>query len=937
MNRLSLIVLSLSLSACSMFGSDPTEKTATLADLQPAYLPVKNQQLPSANLNELRDLYVAALKASDDQEVRRQVNSRLAGIEMLRSEELLAESTGSEQKLFAATIAAYEALLADNPNDANTDQHLYQLARAHEMNGEQDKSLAILTGLVGEHQDSARYVESQFRLAESCFSAGKYKEAAQSYKHVIARGEGLYYQNSHYMLAWSYFKAAHYDYAIENFMLTLDLMLLHSDEAVARERGDQEIVNDSLRMLSVSFSTLEGVESLNQTLDSMGERRYAAQLYQSLASYYLNLQRYKDSADSYQAFVERYPQADQRYRYQIAQIEVYQQGGFKQEVLQSKINFVADNQHDKSYWQTRSADIKTAIDDSLQNYITELASYYHTLAQQADKKQIAQQRQHYQQAAYYYALFVASFPRHELAADMLFLLAETQYESGSYQAAIASYERVAYHYSHSAKAAEAGYAAILSYDHLPLPAQDDPSYKITQDNISLAKIDSSLRFTQAFPGDSRSPAIQINSAQAQLGLGLYEKAIISASALTPGNALYRATADNSITMSAWLVIAQSAFDTQDYFYAETSYSEVLALLPPKDKRLQALNERYAASIYKQGELALASNQHLLAAQHFTRVMNKVPASSIRVNAQFDAASSYYAIKAWDKAADLLLDFRQRYPQHTLTAGMGATLAVIYQETEQWGLAADELAGVYRNEQDPVKKAQLLYLTAELYEKAANSSQAISYYRNYAHNYKQPFDINLEAMNKLNELYLSAAEDEKRRFWLKRLMQADEQQRSERSRYLAAMASSVFADDAYQSFKEIKLTLPIKKSLQKKKQALNLALQRYQQTAQYGVADFATLSLYRLAAVYGQLSRDLINSERPDSLDELALEQYEILLEEQAYPFEEKAIAIHEQNIQNSWNNIYDDWVKESFTALRKLLPARYNKEESVKNSMEDIY
>ena len=268
-----------------MFGSGPTEKTATLADLQPAYLPVKSQQLPSANLNELRDLYLAALKASDDQEVRRQVNSRLAGIEMLRSEELLAESTGSEQKLFAATVAAYEALLADNPDDANTDQHLYQLARAHEMNGEQDKSLAILTGLVGEHQDSARYVESQFRLAESYFSAGKYKEAAQSYKHVIARGEGLYYQNSHYMLAWSYFKAAHYDYAIENFMLTLDLMLLHSAEAVARERGDQEIVNDSLRMLSVSFSTLEGVESLNQTLDSMGERRYAAQLYQSLASY----------------------------------------------------------------------------------------------------------------------------------------------------------------------------------------------------------------------------------------------------------------------------------------------------------------------------------------------------------------------------------------------------------------------------------------------------------------------------------------------------------------------------------------------------------------------------------------------------------------------------------------------------------------------------
>ncbi|WP_268904955.1 tetratricopeptide repeat protein [Dasania phycosphaerae] len=937
MNKATLLALSISLSACSMFGGEQAEQIATLADLQPAYLPVKSQQLPSANLEELRELYLAALQASDDREVKRQVNSRLAGIEMQRSEALLAQSTSSEQKLFAATIAAYESLLADNPQDAKRDQHLYQLARAYEMNGEQEKSLAILNGLVVEHQDSSRYVESQFRLAESNFSAGKYQAAAQGYSNVIARGEGLYYQNAHYMLAWSRFKSAHYDDAIENFVLTLDLMLQYAGEGIARERGDQEMVNDSLRMLSVSFSTLEGVQSLNETLDRMGERHYAAQLYQSLASYYLNLQRYKDSADSYQAFVERYPQADQRYQYQIAQIEVYQQGGFRQEVLQGKINFVGDNQHAGGYWQSRSGAIKNAIDDKLQNYMTELASYYHTLAQQADSKQQAQEQQDYQTAAHYYDLFVESFPRHERAADMLFLLAEAYYESGNYQASIDSYERVAYHYSHSDKAAEAGYAAILAYDKLPLPASDDESYALTQQAIAQAKIDSSLRFTQAFPSDTRSPAIQINSAQAQLALGQHQQAINTALALTPGNRLYQASSDKHLVISAWLVIAQSAFDTQDYFYAETSYSEVLALLPTKDKRLKDLNERYAASIYKQGEQALAANQHLIAAQHFSRVMAKAPDSSIRLNAQYDAANSYYAIKDWDKAAALLLDFRQRYPQHSLTASMGATLAVIYQETEQWGLAADELAVVYHNEQDPAQKAQLLFLTAELYEKAGNASQAISHYRDYAHGYKQPVAINLEAMNKLNDLYLAAGEDSKRRFWLKRIIKADQQQRSERSRYLAAMASSVFADDAYQAFKSIKLTLPIKRSLQKKKKALNLALERYQQTASYGVADFATLSLYRLAAVYGQLSRDLINSERPGNLDELALEQYEILLEEQAYPFEEKAIAIHEQNIENSWNGVYDDWVKESFSALKQLLPARYNKEESVEYLMEAIH
>ncbi|KZZ78355.1 hypothetical protein A3767_18630 [Oleiphilus sp. HI0133] len=77
----------------------------------------------------------------------------------------------------------------------------------------------------------------------------------------------------------------------------------------------------------------------------------------------------------------------------------------------------------------------------------------------------------------------------------------------------------------------------------------------------------------------------------------------------------------------------------------------------------------------------------------------------------------------------------------------------------------------------------------------------------------------------------------------------------------------------------------------------------------------------------QLSQGLMNSDRPKGLNELELEQYEILLEEQAFPFEDSAIDIHEQNASRSWNGIYDDWVKESFASLRKLLPGRYDKPE----------
>ena len=116
-----------------------------------------------------------------------------------------------------------------------------------------------------------------------------------------------------------------------------------------------------------------------------------------------------------------------------------------------------------------------------------------------------------------------------------------------------------------------------------------------------------------------------------------------------------------------------------------------------------------------------------------------------------------------------------------------------------------------------------------------------------------------------------------------------------------------------------------------------AVDAYNKTNGYGVEQFSTLATYRLARIYQQLGTDLMSSQRPSNLDELAMEQYNLLLEEQAYPFEEKAIAIYQTNIRRSWSGVYDAWVKKSFSALAELMPARYAKAETKAQLSEDIY
>ncbi len=116
-----------------------------------------------------------------------------------------------------------------------------------------------------------------------------------------------------------------------------------------------------------------------------------------------------------------------------------------------------------------------------------------------------------------------------------------------------------------------------------------------------------------------------------------------------------------------------------------------------------------------------------------------------------------------------------------------------------------------------------------------------------------------------------------------------------------------------------------------------ALAAYRKSYDYGVAQFSTQATFRMGEIYQNLVESLMASERPGKLDELALEQYEILLEEQSYPFEEKAIAIHESNARRSWEGLYDEWVKSSFAALAALSPARYAKSESVARYSGEIY
>nr|WP_269783288.1 tetratricopeptide repeat protein [Marinibactrum halimedae] len=827
---------------------------------------------------------------------------------------------------------------------------MYQLSKAYALDGRTEESDATLEQLAREYPTSPFLAESDFRRAERDFARQDYRSASAGYASVVMAGpESAFYENALYMLGWSLFKRGIYEDAIDSFTGLLDIYLTDGSELEDLTGTPRNLTEDTLRVISLCFSYLDGPLTIASTYDRLGARDYEHMLYSNLAGLYLEKQRFNDSADAYEMFIQRYPLSDKAPQFSAAKIDVYEKGGFPDLQIAERANFVRRYGVNSEYWALKDDEAREVLKKTLHPFIIDLAKYRHTRAQRWEV-QLAKQPagvplkldsdiidgpaviNEFALAARWYREFVETFPADKNTGEMTYLLAESLYSAGQVEAAYAEYRNVAYKHKDERYGSEAAYSAVV----LARELRDSSNAPEQQTYWNTQLIDSGLRFAEFYKGDQRAVVVLADSAQLLLNANQPQRAIDAALEVT----LWQPAPEKEVLKTAWLVAAQAQFDTDQYGQAEFAYSQVLALLPKNDPQREAIRQRLAASVYQQAEMLLATGDRQGAVDQLLRVRSMLPNSDIATTAHFDAANYLMEMEDWGRAEQELLSFRQQHPNHELTSSIGAKLVVVYQAQQSWSAAAKELKRVIANDSDPEAKRQSQLLMAEFYEKAGDMENAIDSYRSYAHGYPEPFDENIEAQQKMTELYAQTQQVDKRNFWLRKIIATHDAagaQASDRSLYLAATSAGDLAEQQYQVFESIPLRLPLKTSLKKKKSALEKTLKAYEKALDYDIQDVSTKATHRIGEVYAQLSRDLMDSERPKGLSDLELEQYEILLEEQAYPFEDQAIEILAKNSERSWQGVYDEWVKESFDSLARLLPGRYNKPESSLEFSNEVY
>lgn len=940
-----LVLLAFNVSACSFWGGG-RDFGPTLADLPEAQLPPAAEPVPPVALDQIEESYRAALEVAAAPELRHRIQVRLADIEMARSENRQL-SQAEQADHFSDAIAMYDELLLAEQTQADkaTDERLlYRLSKAYALDGRMAESDAALARLVALHPDSPYAAEAEFRRAEQAFSRGRYREAQSLYEKVVAAGiDTPFYLNALYMQGWAQFKASDFRPSVDTFIRVLDR--LHEGRTEAEFTSAQRsLMDDTLRVLGITFTYLEGAAAIAEVFNEIGERPYQHRMYQSLGNLYLEKKRYKDAADTFSQYIEQFPESPYGPEFAVQRIEVYKTGGFPQQVLPAKEDFVQQYGVDSAFWATRTPEQRQMLLPQLDSFLEELSSYYHAEGQALATAEKTYQQQvragrkpktepasaapQFLKAAGYYDQHLRAFPTGPRVAEITFLMGEAYFAAGDLARAVAAYEKVAYELLDTERGAKAGYAAILALQTLLEQSPDAERLALREH-----KIRSAISFADYYPADPRAVSVLTQAAQEVFNGGDQTQAVAIASRITQ----WQPPPEESLRKTAWLIMAHSQFDAADYGNAEQSYRAALALMAPQDRDRASVTERIAASMFKSAEQQVTTGNVAAAVTQLLQIEATAPGSDIAIRAQYDAGNYLMEQKDWSGAEQVFTGFQQRFTNHPLAATLAPKLALIYQETQQWDKAAAVLAQMAKNDADPEARRQSLYLSAELYQKSGRLTDAANRYADYVKAYPKPFALAAEARYQALQIAQQQGDDRARRYWLNQLIDADAKaggDRNDRSRYLAAYATNQFASEAFNRFESIKLTLPIKKSLTAKKGALDETLKAYKRVLDYGVAEFVTEANYRIGNVYSQLSRDLMNSERPKGLDELAMEQYEILLEEQAYPFEEKSVELLAATAERSWEGLYDKWVKQSFVELAKILPARYGKQE-LNNEVSD--
>ncbi len=937
MNKIALsLVMSMTLAGCSSQG--------TIADLDDGDFE-KESAMDFKNLDHetVKNEYSQLLELVDDEYLKEQIQRRIAGVDMQAGDEKLTRANKApERGYYRDAIDSYIDILEKYPNSPDNAEVLYQLAKAYDMEGQSKNARQMLERLVKLHPYYSNMSEVYFRLGDIYFNADLYSKAEKAYRQTSITDGGKLILNSHYMLAWSLYKQGVFHKSLNHFAFVLNDLLVAEQNGRELTKLEKPLIKDTLHSMSLALVNLGGAKAI-EDIDLLEGKVFIWRLYSDLAQFYIEKARYDDSAATYREFIDRYPMSERSAGLNAKLVKTYVKGAFPKLVLAEKESY-SNRYGPESEYYSRHDVLQKEINAHLKEYYVELAGHYHSQGQAALKKSKQQPKKEHlseiasrslTQAADFYGRYIELFSQDKNIASTYYKKAEANFDNQHFAMAASDYTVVAYGPGSYKLTNKAAYASIVAYQkHIDMLVAKD-SDKSVLDKWQAISLKGMLKFSKVFHNDSRSIAVLTNAAQAMFALNQYDRAIDVASSLIKRTKKL----NRNLKQTAYGILAHSYFKKGQYSLAQKHYIAQRKITKKGSKDYTEISNQIAASIYKKAEGLKGLGKNKEAIKELLSIKKMAPKSNVRVLAQYDAASMLLSNKEWDKAVKELKQLKKQFKKHELTPEFPRKLAFAYEQMKSWKKAATAYSALSKHDVDPLVRQEAMFIAAGLLEKVGQDKKAIEFYRDYAHKYEKPFDNRMEARFHLAKLYEKANDKSRQLFWLRRVIAGDAKaadQGTDRSHWLAAWSNAKYGDYFAWEFKRRKLRLPIENSMLKKNQYLGDATSRYEMAASYGILEFVSMSSFKIADLYERFATQLHNAPVPKGLSKQDLATYKQIMSDQAEPFVVLATAIFQSNVDLSWQGHFNTWIDKSFSAMKRLSPARFGKVEEIARYGDEI-
>lgn len=920
---LSLYILLLFL-VCAC-GSEPTKSMQTLADIDIETKENKERKKTSLvnnvytpknthDIEQIKQAYYQYIRnAKNTDNSRQSALNRLAQLELDFTEKLAQEAPENDVDLSPQYKLALEntaqllnTALEEFPNAKNTDSNLYQLARTYNQLGEHEKSDEKLFIIATKHPRSEHYAEAQFRLAERAFARGDYITAEDAYTQVIFTPLGdRFYEKSVFKRGWTRYKQQLYEEALDDY---IDVIKKFNDITFDKDNSSEKnIFDEYLRAIALASAQLEAPSGMHNYFSNKQEYPFVFETYREVAKLYVKQERFSDSSNTLKQFIRYNPNSEHLPFAYIQVLDGWEKGEFKANLFRDINTFYNDFNPSAPYWKNINATIPDPVAKSMRNKIVLVAKNYH------QEYENTQSNTSFENSQKWYQRYLQHFKPYANKNKIYSAYAELLMSAKLTDQALEYFELAAFD-GDLILDKKSAYSALSI-------ASNIYDQKVSQKEKKKA-LDKYLRYSMAFvslyPNDSRSTNIALRSAQLSFNENRY------AQALTYTNILPGLTPQQSLAMKN--IQARSFFELKQYTDAETLFSELLTIKTLTKKQQHNYLDSMAISIYKQGDVIKEKNKQD-AYVHFSRISDLAPNSDIAATGLYDAISLSINEKNWSQSIAAITKFKALYPKHKHIKSVNKSLTVAYLQSDQQGKAAQAFEQLAKSDDDQKVRRAAQWKAAELYEKKNQNQAAIRAYREFAHNFPEPYEQNVEAMFKLVGLYTKTKDNQKKYFWQNQIQKKDakasQKNQTERTQYIASHTILDLALQKKIEFNTTRLIEPLAKNLKKKKAAMQDSIRLYGRASSYGIAQITTESTYSIGRIYRDFSLSLLNSQRPKHLKGDELEQYDILLEDQAFPFEEKAIEFYETNVARVQDIPFDSWMSKSFNELKELFPVRY--------------